>query len=83
VDAVRCAIEVQSGLIERNVGVPEDRRICFCSFSLERHVPSDHLKSTDAEEGPRGEIPAGLLAVRRAGRCRAAANVHSIKLESG
>jgi adenylate cyclase len=29
VDAVRCAIEVQNGLIERNVGVPEDRRILF------------------------------------------------------
>src|SRR5215467_5486707 len=29
VDAVRCAIEVQTGLIERNVGVPEDRRIQF------------------------------------------------------
>src|SRR6516164_8478092 len=29
VDAVRCAIEVQNGLIERNVGVPEDRRIQF------------------------------------------------------
>jgi adenylate cyclase len=27
VDAVRCAIEVQNGLIERNAGVPEDRRI--------------------------------------------------------
>ena len=27
VDAVRCAIEVQTGLIERNAGVPEDRRI--------------------------------------------------------
>jgi adenylate cyclase len=29
VDAVRCAIEVQTGLIERNAGVPEDRRIQF------------------------------------------------------
>ncbi|MBV8106579.1 MAG: adenylate/guanylate cyclase domain-containing protein [Hyphomicrobiales bacterium] len=29
VDAVRCAIEVQSGLIERNAGVPPDRRIDF------------------------------------------------------
>jgi adenylate cyclase len=29
VDAVRCAIEVQNGLIERNAGVPEDRRILF------------------------------------------------------
>jgi TolB-like protein/class 3 adenylate cyclase len=29
VDAVRCAIEVQTGLVERNAGVPEDRRIEF------------------------------------------------------
>jgi TolB-like protein/class 3 adenylate cyclase len=29
VDAVRCAIEVQSGMVERNAGVPEDRRIEF------------------------------------------------------
>jgi class 3 adenylate cyclase len=27
VDAVRCAIEVQSGMVERNAGVPADRRI--------------------------------------------------------
>ena len=29
VDAVRCAIEVQDAMIERNAGVPEDRRIVF------------------------------------------------------
>jgi adenylate cyclase len=29
VDAVRCALEVQTGLVERNAGVPEDRRIQF------------------------------------------------------
>jgi class 3 adenylate cyclase len=29
VDAVRCAIEVQTGMVERNVGVPDDRRIQF------------------------------------------------------
>jgi adenylate cyclase len=29
VDAERCAVEVQSGLIERNAGVPEDHRIRF------------------------------------------------------
>ena len=29
VDAVRCAIEVQNGLIERNSGLPPDRRIEF------------------------------------------------------
>lgn len=29
VDAVRCAIEVQEGMLERNAGVPPDRRIEF------------------------------------------------------
>jgi TolB-like protein/class 3 adenylate cyclase len=29
VDAVRCAIEVLTGMVERNAGVPEDRRIEF------------------------------------------------------
>ena len=29
VDAVRCAIEMQNGLIERNAGVPDNRRIEF------------------------------------------------------
>jgi adenylate cyclase len=29
VDAVRCAIEVQSGMVERNAGVQPDRRIEF------------------------------------------------------
>ena len=29
VDAVRCALEVQHAMVERNAGVPEDRRIVF------------------------------------------------------
>jgi adenylate cyclase len=29
VDAVRCAIEVQNGMVERNTGLPPDRRIEF------------------------------------------------------
>src|SRR5450755_409616 len=29
VDAVRCAVEVQNAMVERNAGVPEDRRIAF------------------------------------------------------
>src|SRR5277367_6630572 len=29
VDAVRCAIELQNAMVERNSGVPEDRRIVF------------------------------------------------------
>ena len=29
VDAVRCAIEVQTGMVERNAGVPREKRIEF------------------------------------------------------
>ena len=29
VDAVRCAIEIQDAMVERNAGVPDDRRIVF------------------------------------------------------
>jgi class 3 adenylate cyclase len=29
VDAVRCAVEVQRGMVERNAGTTEDRRIAF------------------------------------------------------
>jgi adenylate cyclase len=29
VDAVRCAVEIQNAMAERNAGVPEDRRIAF------------------------------------------------------
>jgi adenylate cyclase len=29
VDAVRCAIEVQNGMVERNAGLPPERRIQF------------------------------------------------------
>ena len=31
VDAVRCAIEVQNGMVERNAGLPPERRIEFVS----------------------------------------------------
>ena len=29
VDAVRCAIEIQNAMVERNAGVPSDRQIEF------------------------------------------------------
>jgi adenylate cyclase len=29
VDAVRCAIEVQTSMVERNAGVPQEKRIAF------------------------------------------------------
>ena len=35
VDAVRCAIEMQNGMIERNAGLPPERRIEFAlAFTL-------------------------------------------------
>src|SRR3974377_1259020 len=45
VDAVRCAIEVQNGLIERNAGVPEDRRI---EFRVGIHL-GDVVEETDGD----------------------------------
>ena len=45
VDAVRCAIELQNGLIERNAGVPEDRRI---EFRVGIHV-GDVVEETDGD----------------------------------
>jgi adenylate cyclase len=29
VDVVNCAVEVQNGMVERNAGLPDDRRILF------------------------------------------------------
>ena len=45
VDAVRCAIEVQNGLIERNAGVSEDRRI---EFRVGIHV-GDVVEESDGD----------------------------------
>ena len=44
VDAVRCAVEVQNGLVERNAGLPEDRRI---EFRIGVHL-GDVVAETDA-----------------------------------
>ena len=45
VDAVSCAIEMQNGLIERNAGVPEDRRI---EFRVGIHV-GDVVEESDGD----------------------------------
>ena len=45
VDAVRCAIEVQTGLIERNAGVPQNRRI---EFRVGIHV-GDIVEESDGD----------------------------------
>ena len=45
VDAVRCAIEMQNGLIERNAGLPSDRRI---EFRVGVHL-GDVVEETDGD----------------------------------
>jgi adenylate cyclase len=45
VDAVRCAIEVQNGLVERNAGVPPERRI---EFRVGIHV-GDVVEESDGD----------------------------------
>jgi TolB-like protein/class 3 adenylate cyclase/Tfp pilus assembly protein PilF len=45
VDAVRCAIEVQNGMVERNVGLPPDRRI---EFRVGIHV-GDVVEESDGD----------------------------------
>ncbi len=45
VDAVRCAIEVQNAMVERNAGVPQDRRI---EFRIGIHL-GDVVEETDGD----------------------------------
>src|ERR1700742_1086376 len=45
VDAVRCAIEVQSGMVERNAGLPPERRI---EFRVGIHV-GDVVEESDGD----------------------------------
>ena len=45
VDAVRCAIEIQNGLIERNAGLPPERRI---EFRIGVHL-GDVVEETDGD----------------------------------
>jgi adenylate cyclase len=45
VDAVRCPIEVQNGMIERNTGAPQERRI---EFRIGVHV-GDVVEEADGD----------------------------------
>ena len=45
VDAVRCAVEIQNAMVERNAGVPEDRRI---EFRIGVHV-GDVVEESDGD----------------------------------
>src|SRR5277367_4766132 len=64
VDAVRCAIEVQHGMIERNAGVPVERRI---EFRIGIHL-GDVVEESDGDlMGDGVNIAARLQAVAKAG----------------
>src|SRR5579872_2930013 len=64
VDAVRCAIEVQNAMVERNDGVPEDRRI---QFRIGVHL-GDVVEESDGDlMGDGVNIAARLEGVAKAG----------------
>ena len=52
VDAVRCAIEVQNGMVERNAGLPSDRKI---EFRVGIHL-GDVVEESDGDLMGDGEI---------------------------
>ena len=65
VDAVRCAIEVQNGMVERNAGLPPERRI---EFRVGIHL-GDVVEEADGDlMGDGVNIAARLEGDRRAGR---------------
>src|SRR6202022_2572399 len=64
VDAVRCAIEVQSGMIERNAGLPPERRI---EFRVGIHL-GDVVEESDGDlMGDGVNIAARLEGIAKAG----------------
>ena len=64
VDAVRCAIEIQHGMIERNAGLPSDRRI---EFRIGVHL-GDVVEESDGDlMGDGVNIAARLEGVARPG----------------
>src|SRR5271170_5394680 len=64
VDAVRCAIEVQNGLRERNAGVPEDQKI---QFRMGIHL-GDVVEESDGDlMGDGVNIAARLEGIAKAG----------------
>ena len=65
VDAVRCAIELQNGMVERNAGLPPDRRI---EFRIGVHL-GDVVEEGDGDlMGDGVNIAARLEGIAEAGR---------------
>ena len=64
VDAVRCAIELQNSMVERNAGVPDDRQI---NFRIGVHL-GDVVEEADGDlMGDGVNIAASLEGVAKAG----------------
>jgi len=64
VDAVRCAVEIQNAMVERNAGVPEDRRI---EFRIGVHL-GDVVEESDGDlMGDGVNIAARLEGIAEAG----------------
>ena len=64
VDAVRCAIEVQTGMVERNVGLPPEKRI---EFRIGIHL-GDVVEESDGDLMGDGVKIASRLEVHRKAR---------------
>jgi adenylate cyclase len=62
VDAVRCAIEVQNGVAERNAGLPPERRI---EFRVGIHL-GDVVEEADGSDGRRRQYRRAAGAYRQA-----------------
>ncbi len=72
-DAVRCAIEVQSGMIERNAGLPPERRI---EFRVGIHL-GDVVEESDGDlMGDGVNIAARLEGVAEPGRSVSPSRLH-------
>ena len=63
VDAVRCAIEVQNGLIERNAGLPPERR----SSSASAFISATSSRRRRRSDGRRRQIAARLEGIAEPG----------------
>ena len=65
VDAVRCAVEVQNGMLERNAGVPPERRI---DFRMGIHL-GDVVEESDGDlMGDGVNVAARLEGIAKPGR---------------
>jgi adenylate cyclase len=65
VEAVRCAIEIQNGMVERNAGLPTDSRI---EFRIGIHL-GDVVEESDGRRGRRALMPHRIGQARQGRAC--------------